>query len=138
MIFIRKDQLNMTEGPFFKKLVIFALPVLLTGFLQLLYSAADLIVVGQFATSDAQGDFARTSSESFANMKRQLETNFESIKTTIGSYLLGPMKEVTEVLNTFLGDLIGEEKPRTILDEIADINIQKELKIADIEAVMKR
>ena len=87
------------------------------------------------ATSDAQGDFARTSADSFANMKRQLETNFESIKASIGQYLLGPMKEVTEVLNTFLGDLIGEEKPRTILDEIADINIQKELKIADIEAV---
>lgn len=60
MIFIRKDQLNMTEGPFLKKLVVFALPVLLTGFLQLLYNAADLIVVGQFATSDAQGAIQST------------------------------------------------------------------------------
>lgn len=39
----------MTEGPLFKKLLVYALPVLATGVLQFLYNSADTIVVGQFA-----------------------------------------------------------------------------------------
>ncbi len=39
----------MTEGPIFSKLFVFSVPVILTGVLQLLYNAADMIVVGQFA-----------------------------------------------------------------------------------------
>jgi len=54
--------MDMTVGPFLKKLIIFALPVLLTGMLQLLYNSADLIVVGQFASSEAQGAIQSTSS----------------------------------------------------------------------------
>ncbi|MBE6683234.1 MAG: MATE family efflux transporter [Ruminococcaceae bacterium] len=42
-------RMNMTEGPLFKKLLVYALPVLATGVLQFLYNAADTVVVGQFA-----------------------------------------------------------------------------------------
>ncbi len=43
----------MTEGPFFKKMLVFAIPIILTGLLQCFYNAADLVVVGQF-----RGDLA--------------------------------------------------------------------------------
>ena len=36
----------MTQGPIFSKIVVFALPLMLTGILQLLFNAADVIVVG--------------------------------------------------------------------------------------------
>lgn len=39
---------NFTEGPIFSPLVRFALPVLLALFLQALYGAVDLLIVGQF------------------------------------------------------------------------------------------
>lgn len=39
----------MTEGPLFKKLLVYTLPVLGTGVLQFLYNAADTAVVGRFA-----------------------------------------------------------------------------------------
>ena len=39
----------MTEGPIFGKLFIFAMPILFTGVLQLLFNAADMAVVGRYA-----------------------------------------------------------------------------------------
>lgn len=42
---------TFTSGPILKPLLLFALPVLLALFLQSLYGAVDLLIVGQFATS---------------------------------------------------------------------------------------
>lgn len=44
----KRRELNMTEGPFLKKIVLFLIPLVLTGLLQTLYNAADLVVVGRF------------------------------------------------------------------------------------------
>ena len=43
-----KKTVDMTEGPFFKKIILFAIPLIISGVLQSLYNAADLIVVGFF------------------------------------------------------------------------------------------
>lgn len=43
-----KREINMIEGPFLKKIVVFIVPLILTGFLQCLYNAADLMIVGHF------------------------------------------------------------------------------------------
>ena len=48
-----KKTVDMTEGPFLKKMILFAIPIIITGVLQNLYNAADLVVVGQF-----RGDLA--------------------------------------------------------------------------------
>ncbi len=42
-------EMDMTNGNFFKKIVIFCVPLMLTGILQLLYNAADLIIVSNFS-----------------------------------------------------------------------------------------
>lgn len=55
-------QLDMTTGNLAKKMVIFALPVLLSGWLQLLYSAADLITCGNFGSKNSVGAISATSS----------------------------------------------------------------------------
>lgn len=44
---------DMTEGPIFGKIIRFAIPIVLSGVLQQLYNAADMIVVGRFAGSQA-------------------------------------------------------------------------------------
>lgn len=55
-------EVDMTNGNFFKKIVLFCLPLMFTGILQLLYNAADLIVVGQFSDEpDALGAVGSTS-----------------------------------------------------------------------------
>lgn len=42
------DRVNTVRDPYFKKILLFALPLMLSGLLQTLYSAADLVVVGRF------------------------------------------------------------------------------------------
>ena len=52
----------MTEGPFFKKIVLFAIPVTLTGLLQIVYNTADTAVVGRFAGKTALAAVGSTGS----------------------------------------------------------------------------
>ncbi len=46
-------QIDMCQGPILSKMILFAVPLVLTGILQLLYNAADIIVVGNFAEQGA-------------------------------------------------------------------------------------
>ncbi len=48
MATVKKRDVDMTQGPFLKKIILFAIPLIFTGVLQQLYNAADLIVVGMF------------------------------------------------------------------------------------------
>ena len=84
------------------------------------------------AASDAQGDFARTS-DGFANGLRLLQSNFESLKTTIGTLLLPIISEAIGGLNDMFALLMPATKQRTVLDDFADINLKTEQKLADIE-----
>ncbi|MBQ0052108.1 MAG: MATE family efflux transporter [Treponema sp.] len=47
------NQIDMTTGPVFTKLVKFSVPLILSSILQLLFNAADVIVVGRYAGDDA-------------------------------------------------------------------------------------
>lgn len=44
-----KHEIDMTEGSLWGKIAAFTVPLMITGFLQLLYNAADNVVVGRFA-----------------------------------------------------------------------------------------
>lgn len=46
----RRYEIDMTRGPLFGKILNFSIPLMLTGILQLLYNAADMIVVGNFGS----------------------------------------------------------------------------------------
>ena len=84
------------------------------------------------ATSDAQGDFAKTS-DGFANGLRLLQSNFETLKTTIGNLLIPTISEAIGFLNDMLSLLIPATKQTTVLDDFADINLKTEQKLTDIE-----
>ncbi len=47
------DSTSMREGPILKSVIVYTVPIILTGLLQLLFNAADLIVVGWFSGSDS-------------------------------------------------------------------------------------
>lgn len=49
----RSYEMDMTQGPLLPKVLMFALPLIATSVLQLLYNAADVMVVGQFAGQEA-------------------------------------------------------------------------------------
>ena len=42
----RSYEIDMCNGPLFSRLLLFALPLMLSGILQLLFNAADIVVVG--------------------------------------------------------------------------------------------
>lgn len=58
----KRKALDMTNGPFLKKIFIFALPLMATGLLQLLYNSADTAIVGKFAGSQALAAVGSTGS----------------------------------------------------------------------------
>ena len=52
---------NMLEGPILPAVVVFMLPLVLSTLLQVLYSAADIVVLGRFASVSAQASVGATS-----------------------------------------------------------------------------
>ena len=54
-------EMDMCHGPLLKKILIFSIPLMLSGILQLLFNAADIIVVGRYAGSTALAAVGSTS-----------------------------------------------------------------------------
>lgn len=52
----------MCEGPLLKKIIFYTIPIILTGVLQLLFNAADLVVVGRYRGSISVGAIGATGS----------------------------------------------------------------------------
>ena len=53
--FAKSRDMNMLEGPLLGKVFLFALPLMLTNLLQMLYSAADMIIAGMSGVEGAIG-----------------------------------------------------------------------------------
>lgn len=56
-----KYEIDMCNGPLAKKMLLFAIPLMLSSILQLLFNAADIVVVGQFAGSESLAAVGSTS-----------------------------------------------------------------------------
>ena len=51
----KQYELDMCNGSLANKILVFAFPLMLSGMLQLLFNAADMIVVGRFVSDTALG-----------------------------------------------------------------------------------
>ena len=58
----RKYEMDMCSGPLLSKILIYAVPLIASGILQLLFNAADMVVAGRFAGNVALGAVGSTSS----------------------------------------------------------------------------
>jgi len=58
----KSHQIDMCNGPIISKMLMFAIPLMLSNILQLLFNAADVIVVGKFAGEDALAAVGSTGS----------------------------------------------------------------------------
>ena len=58
----KTNEIDMTSGPLIPKILAFSIPLMLSGILQLLFNAADIIVVGQFTSAQAMAAVGSTSS----------------------------------------------------------------------------
>ena len=55
-------EIDMCNGPLLGKILLFSVPLMMSGILQLLFNAADIIVVGRFAGNSALAAVGSTSS----------------------------------------------------------------------------
>ncbi len=63
-----KKTYDMTSGPLLGKLIAFSLPLALSGILQLLFNATDLIVIGQFSETSSESLAAVSSNNALINL----------------------------------------------------------------------
>ena len=84
------------------------------------------------ATSDAQGDFAKTA-DGFANAQRRIQTSVETIKSKLGEVLLPVVEKVTGAVSDFLSQITATPD-RTVLDDFNDIEVETSQKMADLQA----
>ncbi len=59
---LRTRRLDMTGGPLFSQMLLFALPIMAMNVLQLLFNAADMVVVGRFSGSQSLAAVGATGS----------------------------------------------------------------------------
>lgn len=58
----KRKEMDMTEGTLLPKMLIFSIPLILSSILQLLFNAADLVVVSRYGCEDALGAVGSTGS----------------------------------------------------------------------------
>lgn len=63
-----KKEYDMTTGPLFGKIIALALPLALSGILQLLFNSADLVVIGQFSATSTESLAAVSSNNALINL----------------------------------------------------------------------
>ena len=51
-MFKKHEKFSLTEGPVFWRIILFVIPIMLTGILQVFYSMADNIIVGRFSSNE--------------------------------------------------------------------------------------
>lgn len=49
----KRNEVDLTEGPLLKRLIVFSIPLVLSALLQSLYNSADMLVIGQFSGGDS-------------------------------------------------------------------------------------
>jgi putative MATE family efflux protein len=65
---VKKQTYSLTEGPLFWNIVRYTIPIILTSVLQLLFNAADLVVVGQFGADGSKAISAVGATGSLINL----------------------------------------------------------------------
>lgn len=98
----KSSGIDMCNGPLFSKIVLFVLPLMASGLLQVLYNAADVIVVGKFSGDDALA--AVTSTSPLINLIVNLFFGVSTgVSATVARHLgAGHSKKVHQSVHTSL------------------------------------
>lgn len=95
-----KYEIDMVNGTIMPKLITFAIPLMLSGILQLLFNAVDIIVVGRFSGSQSLAAVGSTSS--LINMLTNLFIGISLGANVLAArfYAAGKHKEMSETVHT--------------------------------------
>lgn len=96
----RSYEIDMCSGPLLGKILRFSIPLMLSGILQLLFNAADIVVVGQFSGSDALAAVGSTGSLNNLIVNIFLGLSIGSSVLVARYYGAQDWKNVQEVVHT--------------------------------------
>ncbi len=102
-----KYEIDMCNGSIMDKLISFSIPLMLSGILQLLFNAVDIVVVGRFSGSQAQAAVGSTSAliNVFTNLFIGISLGANVLAARF--YAAGKVREMSEsVLTAILLALI--------------------------------
>ncbi len=96
----KKYEMDMCSGPLLKKILIFTIPVMASGILQLLFNATDIIVVGRYAGKESLAAVGSTTAliNLIINLFVGLSVGANVI--TAKYYGAGKEKDVSETVHT--------------------------------------
>lgn len=106
---VKSHRIDMTEGHLIPKILLFSLPLMASSLLQLLFNAADIVVVGKFAGSQALAAVSSTSS--LINLTVNLFIGLSVGANVVAARNIGARQgeEISKTLHTsmFIGILGG-------------------------------
>ncbi len=96
----KKYEMDMTSGPIMRKMLRFAVPVIFSGLLQLLFNAADIIVVGRFAGDEALAAVGASSAPLNLVVTLLIGISMGVNVTVARAYGAGREREISEAVHT--------------------------------------
>jgi len=96
----KNHEIDMCNGPLLGKIIIFSIPMILSGILQLLYNAADVIVVGRYSGSTALAAVGSTGSLTNLIISLFMGLSVGTSVTIAQYYGAGDWKNVSRVVHT--------------------------------------
>ncbi len=96
----KKYEIDMCNGPLLGKILVFYVPLMLSGILQLLFNAADIIVVGRFSGSEALAAVGSTSSLTNLLVNIFIGLSVGTNVLVARYYGAGQLKELKEMVQT--------------------------------------
>lgn len=110
-----KKSYDMTSGGLMGKLIAFSLPLALSGILQLLFNAADLVVIGQFSETSSESLAAVSSNNALINLFVNVAIGFAVGSNVIMAQAIGSGQfdraqrtlHTSVLLSVILGIVVG-------------------------------
>jgi len=96
----RKYGMNLTEGPIFINLIIFAIPIILTSFLQQLYITLGSVIVGKFAGETSLAAIGATTSLTNVLLYLFIGLSVGATVTCAKCYGSGEIKALDKAIHT--------------------------------------
>ena len=108
-------EMDMCSGPIFIKIVVFAVPLILSGILQLLFNAADIIVVGRFAGSESLAAVGSTSALINLLVNVFIGLSVGANVMVARFYGAGQQRDLEETVHTAMAMAVAQEPLRPLL-----------------------
>lgn len=96
----KKYEIDMCNGPLLGKILMFSIPLMLSGILQLLFNAADIVVVGRYAGNEALAAVGSTSSLINLLVNVFIGLSVGANVLVARYYGAGQKKELSEIVHT--------------------------------------